>query len=371
MGERFTFSEVADIVSNGAINVAQEVAVAARQVYCNFAQNSPFSVIYNNPLTSPLVTRALEELCGTPPPPPPPPPYTGGQCPVQYTLRVTCQATQRFEPQPVERVINLATVVGAITGLSYYSSSGGQIVNVQVYRNGGVNPTVYPWNLGSGGRVIENTVGYQLIRKDGLPDDCGDIPGGWYPETPPPVVNNINTTVINNAGDENEYSVTINPDINGHISFPPVFNINGVAVGIDIGGISIGEVNIGGRSGGGGGNGSDINPPPSASDDDSPPPIVEPPEPIEEEEIEKDVNGLIGIYVSIVSMPVNAKIVSGNGSPNIVYAGWIEFKRDGGYFPRAFIDFESSYFPAPTDATGYAICLKTGYNGQVQVVKQG
>lgn len=370
MGERFTFSEVADTVSNGAVSVVQEVAVAARQVYCNFAQNSPFSVIYNNPLTSPLVTRALGELCGTPPPPTPPPPYTGGQCPVQYTLRVTCQAIPRFETEPVAREINLATVVGAITGLSYYSSGDGQIVNVQVYRNDDPNPTVYPWNLGSGARLVENTVGYQLIRKDGLPDDCGDPSGGWYPETPPPVVNNINTTVINNAGDENNYSVTINTDINGHISFPPVLNINGVAVGIDIGGISIGEVNIDGRSGGSDGDGSDITPPPLASDDNSPPPVVEPPEPIEEEEVEKDVEKIIGVYVTINSIPANAKIVSGNGSPRIVYAGWIEFKRDGGYFPRAFIDFESSYFPAPTDATGYAICLKTGYTGQIQVVKQ-
>lgn len=369
MGERFTFSEVADIVSTGAVNVAQEVVVAARQVYCNFAQNSPFSVIYNNPLTSPLVTRALEELCGTPPPPTPPPPYTGGQCPVQYTLRVTCQAIPRFETQPVARVINLATVVGAITGLSYYSTSSGQIVNVQVYRNGGENPAEYPWNLGSGARLVENTVGYQLIRKDGLPDDCGDIPGGWYPETPPPVVNNINTTVVNNAGDENEYSVTINTDISGHISFPPILNINGVAVSIDVAGIAIGEIDIDVRSGGGGGGGSDITPPPSASDDDSPPPIIEPPEPIEEEEVEKEVEGLIGVYVNVTTLPVNAKISSGNGSPRIVYAGWLEFKRESGYFPRTFIDFEASYFPAPTDATGYAVCLKTGYTGTISVVK--
>lgn len=363
---RFPFSEFADIAANGAVGIAQEVATAGKQVYCTLVQNSPFSVMYNNPLTSPIVRRALGDFCGQPPPVTPPPPYTGGQCITQYTLRVTCMYTNRFQSGTFTQSINLATVTGAITALSYFSTNSGQVINVQVYRNNGINPTVYQWNLGSSNTLVQNTVGYQLIRKDGLPDNCGDIPGGWYPTTPPPDVNNttnINTNVTNQAGDTNSYSVTINRDRNNYINFPPVIVVNGITVSVDATGISIGEVNINKRSGGDTGSEDDIN----NTDTDEPVPTEElPPEEIPEEVIEKEVEKLIGISIDIGSIPTNAKIVSGNGGPNLIYAGWTQFKKGDNYYPRIYIDFVKTFFPAPEGCTGYAVTLKKGYSGEVK-----
>lgn len=370
MPKRYDWSEWTNEMAGGAKDLAGEVGQAAKQVYCNLVQTSPFSAMYDNKLTLPVVKRALKNFCGQDPPPPPELPFTGGQCAailyrVSYRYKVTEGAAE---------VAEIASVWGSVRGLEVRDYSATSKVLSISAGDGTVQDNQKYYDIRFAATSTSPFPSYSIdnvVRGDNQPDTCGDLPEPFYDPTDPPPpssITNVTTNVTNNYGDNNDYDVTINPDGGGHIRFPPILNVNGVSVSVDATGVSIGEININRRSGGGGGNGDDIN---ITSD---PEPIVETeeqdPEPIEDDTLEKDAENLIGIYVDITSKPLNAKIVSGNGSPNIIYAGWVEYKRESGYFPRTFIDFENGYFPAPSDATGYAVCLKKGYNGQIREVKE-
>lgn len=368
MPKNFSFAEIAQEAANGATSLAGEVAVAARNVYCTFAQNSPFSVIYNNPLTAPIVTRALTSLCGSSPPPPPPPPFEGGQCvPILYRVYYEYKAGASSSITAGSQ-----NVYGSVRGLQTRIYSATTTALAIVAGDGSLSDTPKNYDL-KYAITNQNPFPYYAItsveRLDGQPDNCGSPPSPWYPEAPPPSnssITNVITTVTNSAGDSYDYDVTINRSGDEYIKFPPVLNVNGISVGIDATGVSIGELNINRKSGGGGGDGGDINQTPEP---EAPPEVIEEiPEPIPEEFVNEDTDKLVGIYVDITGIPSNAKIVSGNGAPNVIYAGWIEFKRNRGYFPRQFIDFENSWYPAPAGATGYAVTLKRGYTGSVQKV---
>lgn len=370
MSKNIDLFEWVGILSNGFTDLGQEIAGAARDLYCSQAQNNPFGVLKNDPLTLDVSRKAIELFCGTPPPPQPQQNFTGGQCLTEYTLRCRCLASNVFGGADQVLEVNLATVDGAAAAILMESPGGSQILEVQYFRVGVAVPQVFPWNLSSSFRYIEGTFEVELIRKDGLPDDCGDPPPLWYPEEPPPAdidITNVDIDITNQAGETNTYNVTINRDENNYITFPPVINVNGTSVGIDATSINIGYYELNTPSGGGGEGDITIKPP------NYPKTIVieeQIPIPIENDSAEKDEEKLIGIYVNITNMPVNAKVVSGNGAPNLIYAGWVEFKRDTGYYPREYIDFSSSWFPAPEDATGYAVTLKQGYTGEVQEVKE-
>lgn len=366
MGTSYSIGEVIENAANGLVDTSQEIAEAAKQAYCTLYYGSPFAVIYNNTVTSPIVNKAMSKLCGAPPPTLPPPPFSGGQCEgVQYevsvewrqnegnlieTTRIVWGTVKGFEPEEFQ------------TGWRMCIKAGGQFdpgvsnCNSVSFVNGSDNPFS----------------AYQItgvVRVDGQPDDCGDPPSEWYPEIPPPTDIDITSTVsITNIDNQTtEYNVSVNRDGDQYIRFPAVLNVSGVSVGIDVTGISVGEINIGRRSGGGGGasrdNGDSIT-----QEEDGEGADVET-EKLPEEEVgdskEETVDKLVALEVYMTLVPGNAKTVTGRGAPDLIYGGWIEFQKDGLNYPRQFIDFRNSYYPAPDKATGYAITVKDGYRANV------
>lgn len=132
-------------------------------------------------------------LCGLPTPPAlgeptfPPPPFTGGQCPgVAY--RVFGRGTGTFQGNPQVRTLTTPDISGVLGPISIRTTGTGNSTNWQVVsRNaqGGevitdslpTEPSAFWSNRDWGIRLIE--------RIDGLPDNCGDPPGG-DPIPPPP-----------------------------------------------------------------------------------------------------------------------------------------------------------------------------------------
>lgn len=358
--------DIRRMIAEGARDQLEEPADAARRAYCNLYTNSPSWVFMKNNLIIPIVTRTLNAACSdfAPPPPPPPPPFTGGQCPgVDYTLVVDCLATDRGDPEQIPRTINLVTVKGVINALDYTSTSGGQLIDVEIYRNGSAVPQIQRWNLGSGWSVVEGTVEYALNRKDGQPDTCGDPEAPGYPDIPPPTPEDAADiiTITNNEGDSYDYSTNINFDPGGTFVFPPVINVGGVSVTIDVGGITIDKSSKRFSGGGGGRNGDTFG----KEEEESPPPEIEEEQEEQEEGVENTVEKLIAIVVSLVIIPGDTSVTDGRGAPDIYYAGWIEFKNKGKYYPRQFIHFKESRFQAPDENDGYAVTYAKGFIGVI------
>jgi hypothetical protein len=83
---------------------------------------------------------------------------------------------------------------------------------------------------------------------------------------------------------------------------------------------------------------------------------------------DEDVAGLLGIFVSITSIPVG--LGREFGTPDRFDFGRISFKRDGFYSEPQKISFYSNYYVAPEGSTGYALSYAPGVGGTVQVLKR-
>lgn len=373
MPDRFDLGDFANNAAEAYTSIAKEIAGAAKNVYCQLVQNSPFSVMYNNPLTSPIVKRAITSLCGQPPPEQPPPPFEGGQCvPVLYRVtfkyRIADGAAETTSGQ---------NVWGSVRGLYVEDANAtAKVLRIKA-GDGSAQNNERNYDLKFAATSQNPFPSYSItnvVRVDGQEDNCGNPPRPWYPETEPPppdITNNVGVSITNNEGDTNNFSVTVNRDGDNHVKFPPIINVNGVSVGIDVTGINVGDVSIdapSGGGGGGGGNGNDNNLPSSSSGDGEEVETEELPEEELEGAGEATVEKLVAVIITINQIPKNAKIVSGRGAPNIIYAGWIEFRKGADYYPRTYIDFNKGYFPAPNDADGYAVTLKQGYTGKIKPV---
>lgn len=366
MPDKFSFQEMRDNAANGLTTLSQEIGEAARSAYCAITQSNPFSVIYDNPLTSGIVKRALSDLCGQDPPGTPPPPFEGGQCRgVRYRVGIKYRIQDGEEIETTRDVYGVVQNVTAEqfqTGWRLCLNAGTQLDPdaARCYSISFINLSENPFNN-------ERISGVTPL--DGADDKCGDPPGPGYESEPPPpdIIINRQVNITNNFGDETTYNVKVNRDGDRYVRFPPVLNVNGVSVGIDVTGVSVGDVNITRRSGGGGGRAND---PGDSVTQDSEDGVKEPElDETEEEETEggaeEGIERLVALKVIVVAQPSNAKIVYGRQGPDVIYAGWIEFSNDGFYYPRHYIDFQSQYYPAPDGATGYAVTLKKGYRASI------
>lgn len=389
MSKFYTYEEFASKIASGYDNFVDEAVDKARNFYCGIYQSTPSWVLRRNPFVSPLIRKGVERMCSPTLPPPPSQPLThlGGQC---------CDATYDVT---VQYQVFRCTIAGTFTAGTVTVRGTGKVIGIYkgVFppdaRFSGIyvqfedcqgQPTYRPvWDGGfdyspnecsqpvAGGEDSDSWDGVRSIGKilsislvSGL-DNCGDPPGG-YPELPPPDDDDITQpdTVIYEDNSRTLYDITINRDGDNYIFFPPVINVGGLAIAFNFVGIQIGGININAPSGGGGG-GSPIE----TSDEIPEEPLDEDVLPDQEDGAEQSVQKLVGVKVDVTTIPVNNRSQSGNGSPNIIYAGWLEFKVRGGFAPRQRMDFASNYFEAPEDATGYAYCFKTGFKGTITVFR--
>ena len=173
------------------------------------------------------------------------PGVTGGQCPeVEY--RVTIEYTSGAGGPVRDRGVN---VFGPVSGASF--QIGGATPRYEIGVTAAEAPPgtnqifymvdAYSLTLGPPDYVII----LDIVRLDGQPDNCGNKPPEYPPETPP-TQQDLSTTIniTNIDGVDNEYSLTWN-NTNNLFNFPFHFKLNGTNVVVDVGGVTIyGDPNV-------------------------------------------------------------------------------------------------------------------------------
>jgi hypothetical protein len=273
---------------------------------------------------------------------------------VEYTFVPTVLAKNRFQSDPVERTVNLVTVVGRVDSVEVISADGAQIIQFLIKTEGTPAGFTQSWNLSSGWEHLQGSDSYAFPTKDGSPDVCGDPPGAGYPPEPPPTEQDVtvNIDITNSDGDVNTYSPTVNFDPSGTIVFPPVIDVGGIEIGFDIGGVTIDNS----KSTPSGGN--------PALDE----PVID-----EEEEEEKETETeikIVGVTIASTGNLDTFDSTAGNGAPDAYYIGWIEFQFEGFNYPRQFINFLQARFDAPEVVDDYAVTFRPGWTGTVTVLTE-
>lgn len=196
-----------------------------------------------------------------------------------------------------------------------------------------------------------------------------------YPPTNPPPVIKRNTTINIDADTSIVTNISTTTNNEGDFEFPLTAIINNVRVTVDLGGFTFSpsfEYNTTNKRGGGG---SGILPSPAPVPND-----VEPPPKLdleEEDKLEEDpkeeteIEGIAYVAVILTGVPKNAKRQFGDGAPDVIYAGWFEWKRKDYYFNRQPIHFQNCMFKPPEGADGYAYTLYNGFKGFAKVFKKG
>lgn len=379
------------------LNRLEDIASAAKTFACGIYKNQPGALI-PNPISDAL-HMVWDNFCAPPPgqpsnlPPPPAPPFTGGQCKFAYTVQVQAINKQGTVQTTVD--IQCRGSVGGFT-----SSFDGTFHNwyLDAYTlQGEYKPArfyVYGW------RPSDFSGTYCRVSKitpsPGNVDNCGNRPSEFPPAAPPPPDGYTSPPAPLDFNDGSDTIINFNftPPIAPPLpigKLPPII-INMIKpeanVKIPIEFNFDGTVKFGGGDDDGGGfNDTDRKNLDDLGDqidkiendfekfkndynkdannkrnkkrdpDDFEPPVKDKPPGTHSREF------LAAVQIDLIEIPANTKSQSGDGAPDVYYAGWFEWRRDGFSSPREPIHFKQSVFLAPEGVDGYAYTLYTGYSG--------
>lgn len=328
------------------------------------------------------------------------PTFTGGQCPcVFYTVFLTQHKPSGDEsftvtvPAPIGGLVRKPNeTFPDITDvfLAYAVCEGGVQTGTRADLVGADS------QVGGASFVTIDSV----VRADGEPDTCGNPNPGWggdYPREIPDERKSDNVTIDNPDGTNITLPVAIIGSGNV-ITFKPEFNIDvgGIKVTFDFSGA---KVDFGNKNTNttqprdrNNSNTDDFDRLESLIKDvknqlnqqqkdidaikknknDTPPPDDDPDIEKDTDETESDqgertVDKLEWVCIHLTKYPNREQW--GGGSPDIYYAGWLEFKVKDCILPRQPIHFENSIFKAPDGATGFAYTMTNGAKGKATVYR--
>lgn len=389
-----------------------QIAKAAKDFACTLYRNQPGALI-PTPMSDAL-HLVWDNICSYPGnpglPTKPAPPIQGAQCPcVLYNVRIRFvfdgDTSPGEQPAVGTNDIQVFGAVGATRLVDRVVLPNGMVqarIEISCRGKSGENCTAQPvWRL-----AMDTITGYishtviNMGRVDGGADNCGTLPDK-FPDAPAPPPGGYLSPPVNftfNDGSNIQVNFNLKPPLP---PIAPVFNLPPVIINlikptanfdIPITFNFDGTVNFG--KGGDGGDFSqddrdminniknvtnnlgdtvnniqnDINnvtnynnnKPPNPDDFELPPPPKPPGE--------HEKSYLAAVEINLIQIPRNAKTQSGDGAPNIVYAGWFEWRREGKYTPREPIHFQNSVFLAPKGIDGYAWTLYDGFTGTAQEI---
>jgi hypothetical protein len=397
----------------GLVLAGFETARSARDLACWAYRYNQFTLFArflgvdgvlspNNLIDFYLFNGAMNDLCRESPTPAEvlEPPYAGGQCLTRY--RVTTTWSARFIATGV-RITETRSfeMDGALGGLRELPRDPvNPFWGIQIRRGiGTANPD---WDAITDFYSRAFYDGFQftlleVIRVDGLPDNCGSpIPIPRYRDPVPPD-SDPPPPIIINPNDGNDTFIT-----NGDV----VFNNDG-GVSVNFGG---GSFNFSPRLDPSGNfffsptfNGPNFNAP---SGNYTPPPAGEPGGAASTERVETVINNteriettlerveeklvpccfalnectpiafgsaqsrvaqvegeIAYVSLSLTTIPNNVRTQAGVDAPDVYYSGWYSFGIEGTAGDRNAVHFEENFYPAPCGMNTFSYTLYTGFSG--------
>lgn len=390
------FSEYAEKAGSASADLTVKIADLVKQTGCTLWNNYPDRFTKNKQLGSSFARGFMQNMCA---PDNPPPPSIPPGCATRYHIFGTffsknfsnggCDQTAYWRTQLAQPASNIASYTPIVDTTNEWripSVTGGnhrlRVLNKTLYDADNIGDSSTPGIIFRGSTLsclstTQAAYGDQLVRTKIVPvppTDPNCIDAIVYPTTNPPPIITTNR-VLNIDNDTNiNVAITNKTDSNQDFGFPLIFTVANFNVGLDLGGFTFSpdisnEFNFNSQPGtkqppiarrrGPGGGGS------SPGTDE----LVEDSK-LEEDPKEEEVGpDLEYVRVELTSIPANAKTQFGAGAPNVIYAGWFEFRTVGSYYNRQPIHFLDNLFVPPPGATGYAYTLYNGFRGRATVYK--
>lgn len=412
---RYTHGELAGSGSTG--DFFFDAAKQARDTLCDIHSKYSGAVTGINGEISPGVAvirdALLNNICKDSPTPPPADlslQFSGGQCPTKY--RMVFEVQSGVPPQIPVTFPYGVNVWGNISGISIKKTSTGTqetlCVRCHGLASGAYNPELVTLELISSFYETFTSVELQQVYTvDGDPDVCGN-PNPQYPPTSsrplpvpfpvppfiPPTAPSFPIPIVVPVG------VFIKPDFNITI------DVGGIEFNFDAGGVTFELGNFEGCTGEPGtcsappggdfpddyANKDDVaeiiekaqegvtaaqaaqKAADDAANNDGDHPQNDPNKQNKEQKEEDDpkeedaIERLLAVEVEILERPSNARVQNGDQAPDIIYAGWFEFKTKGTPHPRVPIHFDRNYFIAPVGADGFAYTVYNGFRARHKII---
>lgn len=390
MGERRTFSDIAERIGAGTADFYDLLADGVKGFACSLWSQFPDQITQNSRLANSFARGFMNNVCASEGnlPSPPTVPFTGGQCDnLAYNITVNGNQKDKFTNTTRSSGWSFTSIPGVLTYIDILPKIAFDDINTFTPKN---RLAVRSVNSVQGNQTFfsqqnnNDWIWYEItsIRVTvvgGGPDTCGDPPLQYPPTAPTTIDYTTNITVNNNDGTDLTIPLVYAPiDFN----FPMNFDLGGIDVVIDLGGIDFnfgpGGVGDGGgqlpdgqqdplpipKDNPGGGNTSRKFPPPNTEDFEE---IIKEPS-TEDTEVE---GGLLDyVTLQLTTIPANANTQVWVDGATVYYCGWFAFISDTFVFKREPIHFEFTIWNAPKGATGYQYQLYPGFQATATVYKR-
>lgn len=400
----FSLAQLNDTTTAATSNLALQVGKAARNfacgLYVDYKQWDEFNPFPTAPLGG-FIRTVWDTVCSESAPGLPPfgeNPFTGGQCVgVDYSVSYRFYFKQAAAPGYTTHTTKVLGRLGGVVtkktnptnwslGFRAQGSPSGAFV---AYPDDRYIHNAAPYLDGSPPRLVITSV----VRTDGQADTCGNVPV-IPPSTPPPTTRLTEiTNIIKNDGNTYSFPLTWN-DIDADLNLN--VDVGGVNFKFNVDGLTF---KFGGDTVGGGGditnqdvvnniNNSITNLGDVITNEiiDSSttntttittlvqdvrdaqcecPEDKQPPNEFQYDKFTRPlaksatVDGLTDLaYVELHVSNFNNtnKIQYGDNSPNVLFAGWLEFRIGNNNLERHQLHFEHNLFIAPDNCTGFAYC---------------
>lgn len=235
---RFTYEDLGSTLLPPVINTTLERAGLGLDSMCDMYRNSPFNAIpfaINAPPTRAL-RAAWDSLCAPRGelPPPPQVPFSGGQCPVDYLVDfgVGYREPNGVVVSPTPAGVLIGPTRGPISPVGQVEGQNWIIRNAtDGFQLGGVG-------IGTPARTQFRYQAFNIVRRDGQADNCGDPPPTYQPQ--PTFVYNDNITETYNDGSSLTVPLVYTPvtavaNVDASINV----SIDGINFNFDAGGVTI------------------------------------------------------------------------------------------------------------------------------------